>query len=101
MKVLVLGGSGFVGKEFLRQALEHGHELTYLSRNPGQGQLFESPRIQHLPGDILEVETLKTNEQFDVVVQLIGAIDPRKLHAANVVAIENNVYPLLENIKNA
>lgn len=49
MKLLVLGGTEFVGRHAVQAALARGHEVTLFNRgltNPG---LF--PRVEHLRGD--------------------------------------------------
>ncbi|XP_026229572.1 epimerase family protein SDR39U1 [Anabas testudineus] len=39
MRVLIGGGSGFVGRELTRLLREKGHEVTLISRQPGPGRI--------------------------------------------------------------
>lgn len=38
MNILLTGGSGYIGTEFLARALEAGHEVTYLGREWTEGE---------------------------------------------------------------
>ena len=40
MKIMIAGGSGFVGTHLTRFLLQQGHEVTILSRNPDKGHHF-------------------------------------------------------------
>ncbi|XP_043989649.1 epimerase family protein SDR39U1 [Gambusia affinis] len=39
MRVLIGGGSGFVGRELIRLLRDKGHEVTLISRQPGPGRI--------------------------------------------------------------
>ncbi|KAK2895981.1 epimerase family protein SDR39U1 [Channa argus] len=39
MRVLIGGGSGFVGRELTRLLIEKGHKVTLISRQPGPGRI--------------------------------------------------------------
>lgn len=56
MKLLVLGATGGTGREIVRQALEHAHEVTILARNPRAPAVGEKLRI--LQGDVTGGEAL-------------------------------------------
>jgi 2'-hydroxyisoflavone reductase len=49
LKVLVLGGTGFVGPAVVESALERGHTLTLFNRGKTNPQLF--PGVEKLQGD--------------------------------------------------
>ena len=49
MKLLVLGGTLFVGRAVAEVALERGHELTLFHRGRTNSSLF--PDAEHLHGD--------------------------------------------------
>ena len=65
MKIAIIGATGFVGSEVLKEALERGHEVTAIARNTGtievQSELLKTAEV-----DVLEVkklaETLKGHE---------------------------------------
>lgn len=58
-RILVLGGTGFIGRELVRQLLAAGHGVRVLARNPGAA-VFEGPRsrLELLRGDLRSREDL-------------------------------------------
>lgn len=50
MKILITGGTGFVGTRLTRRLLEEGHEVTILTRSTKKG-VRSSPGITYLEGD--------------------------------------------------
>lgn len=68
MKIAIIGATGFVGSEVLKEALERGHEVTAIARNTGkiglQSQLLKTADV-----DVLEVEKLaETLKGHEVVI---------------------------------
>lgn len=49
MRILVLGGTSFVGRHLVEAALEHGHQVTLFHRGRTNPHLF--PQAEHLLGD--------------------------------------------------
>jgi len=49
MRILVIGGSSFVGRHFVQTALDHGHELTLFNRGQTDPDAF--PQAERLVGD--------------------------------------------------
>jgi 2'-hydroxyisoflavone reductase len=49
MKLLVLGGTKFLGRQAVAHALEQGHEVTTFTRGQTNPELF--PEAEHLTGD--------------------------------------------------
>ena len=70
-RILVLGGTGFLGPHFVRRALQRGHQVTLFHRGRTGSGLF--PELEHLKGDREQgdLEALKGRE-FDVVVDTSG-----------------------------
>lgn len=58
MKVLVIGGTGGTGKRIITQALEKGHDVSALVRNPKKVKQTH-PRLRIMKGDVLHPDTLK------------------------------------------
>jgi len=70
MRVLVTGGSGFVGSHSVKALVEHGHDVRLLVRSPGKA-----------PGDVAHVVGDVTDR--DAVHRALEGCDA-VLHAANV-----------------
>ena len=49
MRILVLGGTQFLGRHVAEAALERGHELTLFNRGQTRPELF--PEVERLTGD--------------------------------------------------
>jgi len=68
LKILVMGGTSFVGPAFAEMALARGHELTFFNRGRTNSHLF--PGVERVTGDRTvaeDVEQLRGRE-FDVVL---------------------------------
>src|SRR5438309_7893024 len=72
MKLTVLGATGGTGLEIVRQAIEHGHQVTAFVRNPERLKPF-SGRITILCGDLLKsAELARAIEGRDAVLSAFG-----------------------------
>ena len=75
MKIAVLGATGATGFVFTRMALESGHEVVALVRNPAKLSLSDSKLLTVVVGDALssnDVTTVVTGA--DVVVSCLGHV---------------------------
>lgn len=72
LRILVIGGSRGIGFETVKLALERGHKVTVLARQPGQMKI-EHANLTTIQGDICDaadVQQAVTNQ--DAVVLAIG-----------------------------
>jgi len=87
LKVLILGGTGFIGPHMVRRALKAGHQVTLFNRGKSNADLF--PDVETLLGDRDgKLDALK-GRQWDVVVDNSGYVprhvrDSVQLLAPNV-----------------
>jgi 2'-hydroxyisoflavone reductase len=81
MKLLVLGGTEFVGRHAVRAALARGHELTLFNRGMTNPGLF--PEAEHLRGDRETQAGLATlsRRRWDAALDTCGYV-PRVVRAS-------------------
>ncbi|WP_029114232.1 NAD-dependent epimerase/dehydratase family protein [Mycobacterium sp. URHB0044] len=73
-RVLVTGGSGFVGTNLVKELLDRGHEVRSFDRAPSP--LPPHPRLQTLVGDITDVEDVtKAVDGIDTVFHTAAIIE--------------------------
>jgi putative NADH-flavin reductase len=71
-KLLIVGANGGIGRQCVEMALQAGHHVTALLRNPAKLDLHH-PNLELIKGDITRPETFEdylTNK--DVVISAIG-----------------------------
>jgi putative NADH-flavin reductase len=77
MKFLVLGATGSVGSEIVKQALDRGHALTAFVRSPEPLEAFRD-RITIVQGDLLNrLNLARVLEGQEVVLSAMGPRHPR------------------------
>src|SRR5947208_1554260 len=74
MRLLVLGGTRFLGRAFVDAALARGHELTLFNRGRTNPELF--PNVPRLQGDRTADVSMLAGGQWDAVVD-VAAYHPR------------------------
>jgi 2'-hydroxyisoflavone reductase len=92
MKLLILGGTAFVGRHFVEEAMNKGHEVTLFNRGQTNPELF--PEIEKLKGDRDgDLEALK-GRKWDAVVDVNGYVPRHVRDSATLLkdAVEHYVY---------
>lgn len=79
MKVLVIGGTGMVGSQVVRELLEREVEVTVLTRKSKQDANLPKG-VHHLHGDLNEVETIRTMCKGMDGVFLLNVVSPTEAH---------------------
>ncbi len=68
-RLLISGGTGFIGSALVRELLRGGHQLTLISRHPVAAALLFSGRARV----VRKAAELDSGEIFDAVINLAGA----------------------------
>jgi 2'-hydroxyisoflavone reductase len=78
LRILILGGTGFIGPHQVRYALDRGHDLALFNRGRTNPGLF--PQVEHLQGDraAKQLDALR-GRKWDVVIDN-SATDPAWVH---------------------
>ena len=87
MKLLVLGGTRFVGRQFVEAALARKHEVTFFHRGGTKPGLF--PAAEELIGD--RDHTLPQG-RWDAVVDFCGYVPRQVREAARALAVDRYVF---------
>jgi uncharacterized protein (TIGR01777 family) len=75
MRIVITGGSGFIGRRLVARLLEQGDQVLVLTRRPEQARriLGESPNLKLLPYDPYRPQTWATAlEGYEGIVNLAG-----------------------------
>ena len=96
MKLLVAGATGGLGRVVVAEAVQRGHEVRALVRDPARSNLPEVVRT--VQGDVLEPASLDAAvEGRDAVICVLGTASPR--HASSL--LEDGTRNLTDAMKRA
>lgn len=59
MLIAVTGGTGFLGRYLIRHALDHGHQVRALTRQPASGQAAATENLHWVPGNLSDPEAIE------------------------------------------
>ena len=96
MKILVLGGTKFVGRILVETALANRHEITLFNRNKTNPKLFSD--IEHLQGDRNSDLTPLHGRKWDVVIDTCGYVPRIVRKSAEMLAASVDHYILISTI---
>lgn len=96
MKLLILGGTVFLGRHFVESALRRGYEVTLFNRGQHNADLF--PEVEKLRGDRDGgLEVLK-GRQWDAVIDTSGYVPHIVRASAELLAEAVNHYIFISSI---
>ena len=73
MRIVLAGGTGFVGKPLIKRLSGSGHEVFLLTRNPKNLKLGPSSSVQVIPWDAKTLDVwLNCVDGADAVINLTG-----------------------------
>lgn len=69
MKVLITGGTGFIGSALTRSLVQQGHQVTVLSRSPNTIAQRCGPGV----GELSSLKLIQPDDHYQIIVNLAGA----------------------------
>jgi 2'-hydroxyisoflavone reductase len=96
MRILILGGTGFVGRHIAELCLVRGHELALFHRGRSNAGILE--RAEHILGDRDADLSALRGRLFDVVIDTSGYEVPAVRAAARAVAHPGIHYVFISTI---
>ncbi|MDY7110540.1 MAG: NAD-dependent epimerase/dehydratase family protein [Planctomycetota bacterium] len=97
LKLLILGGTGFLGPHTVRRAVERGHEMTLFNRGKTRPDLF--PDLEKLRGD-RDTDDLEALEgrQWDAVIDTSAYVPGHVELSASLLKEGLKQYVLLSSV---
>jgi uncharacterized protein len=68
MHLIVLGATGGTGSQLTRQALDRGHTVTAIARDPSRITLPDTPGLTKIAGDVFDPASIARAIQPDAIV---------------------------------
>ncbi len=96
MKILMIGGTRFVGRHMIETALAHGHEVTMFNRGQHGAELL--PQVERLQGDRLIDLTPLKNRSWDVAIDTSGYVPRAVRMSAELLAKTVEHYTFISTI---
>jgi UDP-glucose 4-epimerase len=96
-KVLIIGGSGFIGQHLTNKLLESGHEVVIYDLKQARFKKGSEKKVNFIEGDVFDEKKLKKIiVSCDVVVHLVGLPDagtaqkkPFESFKLNILSLQN------------
>ena len=96
LRILVLGGTGFIGPHMVRRARERGHTVTLFNRGKSNDKLF--PDLETLIGDRDgKLDALK-GHQWDAVIDTSGYVPRLVRDSANLLKAAASQYLFISSV---
>lgn len=89
MHLTILGATGATGRELTQQALERGHTVVALARDPGRIELPDTPRLSKIAADVFDADSIA--RAIDPTTTVLSGLGVAKGGAGTLAAGANAV----------
>jgi 2'-hydroxyisoflavone reductase len=96
LKILILGGTGFLGPHTVRRAVARGHEMTLFNRGKTNPSYF--PELEKLQGDRNGDLKILENRKWDAVIDTSGYYPRQVRTMAGLLAPNIGQYMFISSI---
>jgi len=96
MKILVLGGTIFLGRHLIEEGLRRGHEFTLFNRGQHDPELF--PEVEKLRGDRQEDLSLLGGRQWEAAIDTSGYVPRVVRDSARLLSETVNHYTFISSL---
>lgn len=96
MRVLVIGGTGFVGRHICDELLKRGHQVTLFNRGRTEKGLF--PECEHLVGDRDISHEALIGRTWDAAIDTNGRMPSVVKEAARLLKKQVGHYSFISSI---
>lgn len=96
MKLLIIGGTLFLGKHIVKYALEKGHDVTIFNRGKSNPNLFDN--VKHIQGDRNSDLEKLSDEKWDAVIDTCGYFPKQVKMSAEYLKDKAEVYCFVSTI---
>jgi UDP-glucose-4-epimerase len=106
MKLLVIGGAGYIGSHFVYEAIRAGHEITIFDNLSTGNKESIHPQAKFVEGDLTnkkDVDAVLAGDKFDAALHFGAKLIVPESVEKPLMYYENNVYGvgvMLEGLKN-
>ncbi len=98
MKLLVLGGTWFLGRAFVDEALRHGHEVTTFNRGRSGADVAGAEAIRGDREDCASLERLTRGRTWEAVIDTSGYVPRVVYRGAQVLADHADRYLFVSTV---
>jgi len=96
MKILILGGSGFIGSHLVDELIKNNHDLRILGRSK-YTFIADNPKVEYIQGEVSSTKVLKRAVKgIDLIYHLVSSTVPS---TANLDPISDISFNLINMIK--
>ena len=96
MNILILGGTGFLGRHIVETALSKGHSLTLFNRGISEVNLF--PQVETIVGDRNISHDALRNREWDAVIDTNARMPKVARSAARLLSAATGHYTFISSI---
>ena len=96
LRILILGGTGFIGPHMVRRALSRGHQITLFNRGRTNNDLF--PEVDKLVGDRDGKLDALTSGTWDAVIDNSGYVPRHVRDSAQLLAERADQYLFISSV---
>jgi 2'-hydroxyisoflavone reductase len=96
MKILIIGGTRFLGRHVVDAALQKRHEVTLFNRGKSNPGLF--PQVEQLRGDRAGDMQILANRKWDAVIDTCGYVPRVVRKSAELLAGNVGIYVFISTL---